>query len=202
MTRAKLVCVLGIDGSGKTTLTTSLKARLEADGKRTEYVWCGWRSFESLPGRAMKRLLRRGDRRVAAGTARSGSPRAVYPFAIVDYILNTLPKMRRALRRTDFVVSDRYVYDVTAAFVAAANARVSRRYTFFHRLYPRPDHLFYIDVPAEVAMARKDDVPSREYLIGLQKAYAEVLPRDRVTILDGTQPSAVLLDIIYKKVVS
>lgn len=199
MRRGKLVCVLGIDGSGKTTLTSSLKSRLEAGGRKTAYVWCGWRSFESLPGRAMKKLLRRSDRRAAATTGR-GSSRAIYPFAIVDYLLNTLPRLRRELRRNEFIVSDRYVYDVTAAFVAAAGTRPTRKYTFFHRFYPTPDHLFYIDVPADVAMARKEDVPSRDYLLALQDVYRQVLPRERVTVLDGTQPPAVLLAIIYEKV--
>jgi thymidylate kinase len=57
-------------------------------------------------------------------------------------------------------------------------------------LFPQPTVVFYIKVPPELAYARKDDIPSLEFLYQSDEEKQELLkllPPDRVIVLDGTR---------------
>jgi thymidylate kinase len=59
------------------------------------------------------------------------------------------------------------------------------------KLFPQPTVVFYIKVPPELAYARKEDIPSLEFLYrtdGEKQEILKELPPDRVIMLDGTRP--------------
>ena len=64
-------------------------------------------------------------------------------------------------------------------------------------LLPRPDVIFMSDVPAEVALDRKDDIPSLEYAQELRRMYLFAARQEGAIVLDGTRPPKELVhDVI------
>jgi len=67
------------------------------------------------------------------------------------------------------------------------------------RLSPKPDAAFFIDVPVEVAIQRKSDIPSIEYHEELKKIYYNLI-KNEMTILNGTADLEELSNTIWEQV--
>ncbi|MET8433319.1 glycosyltransferase [Streptomyces sp900116325] len=134
------VCIVGTDGSGKTTLSARLVEQLRESGVDVRHEWLGAESYLMAPLRKVLKLVWGRRRRLTTGSGgsrtnvagdTSGAPgyrgeiarkNAVvkrYPWAIQGYIFLVLLDYRLQLRRklhrardTDLVVADRYVFDV------------------------------------------------------------------------------------------
>jgi len=70
----------------------------------------------------------------------------------------------RPLYEADIVVCDRYFYDTLLSDLAGdvldEPEEAIERYRRYQPFLPTPDHEFYVQVPTEVSMERKDDIPS------------------------------------------
>ena len=173
MSQCIRVCFLGIDGSGKSTLSHYLYDELRQRGYAVSYTWWleGERStFRTLlkwVGRRHRSQLSHPETRTASTDRTSRFTvrafEAVYPpFVLLDYIRFGIVKawLPAILNADRVIIFDRFIYDTVSALshdFKFATGRQERLLLLYNRLLPTPDIIFIIDVPPKVAQERKSD---------------------------------------------
>jgi dTMP kinase len=204
--KRKLIVLMGLDGSGKSTQAEMASEWLRRRGIPTEVVWMRGESYITQPvlkvGKALLRAPREDKR---GGGIESGSDyeryvdgkqamfknrflRAVWrTLTIIDLYITFKLSFRSVSRDTRVVILDRYFYDslidIDTAFGSGGTEAVSMLDSSLLRLFPRPDMVFLLELPPEEAMKRKDDIPSIAYLEerhGLYLKFAEITRAFRV----------------------
>ena len=187
-----LVCFMGIDGSGKTTVAKSLCESLSNAGVASKYVYCGWRGFESwlfkpfaVPTK--NAMIKRGN-----GASVDSAYKSI-PFfdwiTWLDYFARVCPLLLASSLTNTVLILDRYIYDVILG-LHGVGSRSHRIVVLLLKLFPQPTVVFYIKVRPELAYTRKDDIPSLEFLYQTDKEKQKLLkelPPDRVIMLDGAR---------------
>lgn len=198
----KLISISGIDGSGKTTLSNEIVREMKKLGVSCKYVWGGldpkFTRFLMYLGR---KLLRK---RVACKDygvysrikmeeirRRKFLARIYYNLVLIEYELLIFLKVWIYLKLGRTVVCDRYVFDVVCSNLAPdlgyAGEDATLEIRKMLKKLPKPDLAFLIDLPEEVALARKNDIPSKEYLKERRRLYLEVAQNFNMEVLDGTE---------------
>jgi thymidylate kinase len=181
-----LITVSGPDGAGKSRLADVLLDTLRLCEVPAARVWSrGGFSAAAVAGKAIARRVAAGRLPGAADDGakrrflRSPLRRAVWTWIVVLEQAAALQRLRllRLLGRT--VVADRYVLDaladLTARAPAAREAPVpGRAAALLLGAVPAPDTAFLIEVPPDVAHARKEDRTSLESRRDLAAAYAAI----------------------------
>ena len=101
------------------------------------------------------------------------------------------------------IVCDRYIYDTVVDLATDLNYSDSKRNSVlrnFLRLSPKPDMIFLIDLPEEIAYQRKTDVPSINYLRERREIYLNIGKECGMTLLDGSKELGELENLILNKV--
>lgn len=204
--RGPVIAVSGVDGSGKSTLRAALVDSLERAGVPVSTVWVrpgmGLGRLTVLAARA-KRLLRQdarpglramADPAAARPASRKGAVGWVWAWLVTISFLSGVWRQHRSA--SGVVLYDRHLVDALATLDFAyegVDLRLQRR--LVRSLLPRADVLLYLDVPAEVSVARKPDDLLGEHAVRRQLAeYGRWLDHIRPTArLDATRPSADLL---------
>ena len=166
----KLVCITGIDGTGKSTLARNTAEALRSQGVSAAYIYGRTYPVLSRALMALGRmtLLRKQDMRqdyAGYNTSKKQTMRnpwlaRTYTTAILlDYYIQIWLKLLPHLLADRIVVSDRYVYDTVISDLAVhlnySPAQADRAIQRGLRFVPRPALTVLIDVPEEVAFARK-----------------------------------------------
>lgn len=181
--RPRFVSFSGVDGAGKSTQISKLRARLEQQGLRVRVITF-WDNIACLTG------LREGTgHRVFKGEKGVGSPDAPvnrrdknvqsWPMSCVRvglYLLDafsTRAAVRRALRSdADFIIFDRYIYDELAN-LRLANPVMRAYARLILKIVPRPDVSYVLDADPVQARARKPEYPL-EFIYINRKAYMDL----------------------------
>lgn len=140
----RLVAIVGIDGSGKTTLAKTLVAQLRSEGRRV-------RSFENAGGRPplnwLARRLGHDDAQKWLGTTR---------LEAIEQRFRHVPMRLAAtwarLPGERIAILDRWTVCQYAAMRARGSEDASARRRY--RRLPWPDHVLFLDVSPEQAHAR------------------------------------------------
>lgn len=200
--KGKLICFIGIDGAGKTTLAKETVRLLQDRGIPSVGVY-----GKTLP--VLSRLLMAAGRTVflrreniwrnysnyatrKKSVMRNSLLTHVYEAAVwLDYVPQVLIKIILPRSTGVTVVCDRYLFDTVVGDLAVHlnydDRRIRRCLGTGFRILPEPDQVFLIDLPEEVAIQRKDDVPHTEYLRERRELYlrlGELCPMHR---LDGQE---------------
>ena len=214
-----VVAVSGVDGSGKSTLIQSVIQNLDRAGVPVSRVWArpGGKRNRLLDGlaRAGKRLLGQdpspGGAQVAKGVPAGdlASRRGILGWTWAMLVtLSFLADVRQQHARNNGVLlCDRYLLDalVHLDFVyGGVDLRLHR--SVIRRGLPKPQLSFYLDVPAEVALARKpeqaepEDVYTGEYVIRRQlEGYEARLDQvQHLRRLDGSRPAEELAAMVTR----
>lgn len=179
-TPIKQVCILGMDGAGKSTIINGLVSR-----------W-GYRTKDC-------EVIHLKPRRKSEGTDSytiCTDPHALPPRGKVISILKLLSwvfmyHLRRANHghtNATMVIWDRYILDV---LVDPRRYRVDLPrwlLAFIVRLAPAPDAVVVLDVPADVAFARKPEVPLGE-LYKIRQGYLELAEKQNNALVVSTEGS-------------
>ena len=207
-----LICFTGIDGSGKTTHAISIVNFLSQDDVKCRYVWTRWVPITLKPVVVLVKALL-----FKRNTARARSNKDYFEYrsakrrylgksvgkiwqnmVLFDYCLQVLMKIRIPLVFGNVVVCDRYLYDTLVDF--AVDSRYSKGQLKnmlkmrIVSLFPKPDALFLLDVPEEVAFKRKSDVQAlthlldrREFYLALAEEYSSMKVLDNSGYFNDTQ---------------
>jgi thymidylate kinase len=200
--RGKLICFIGIDGAGKTTLAQETVRLLRDRGIRSVGVY-----GKTVP--VLSRLLMAAGRRILLRkeniwqdyssyathkkrVMRNSLLARVYEAAVwLDYLPQVLIKVILPLSTGATVVCDRYLFDTVVGDLAVHlnydDGRIRRSLGAGFRMLPEPDQVFLIDLPEEVAIQRKDDVPHTEYLRERRELYLRLGELCPMHQLDGQE---------------
>ena len=129
-----------------------------------------------------------GKQDILRSSAAAGAYRKL---VLLDYILQTRWRVGRPHKRGRWVVCDRYIHDLAVDLIVGTGYPVSKVLSLverFLRYAPKPDLIFLMDAPEELAFARKDDTPSLQYLKEARAAYFDLARTCRMHVLDSSRP--------------
>jgi dTMP kinase len=203
--RGTLVCIVGIDGSGKTTLAKQLVAEMQAQGIKSRYVWGGFAPTIFLQPAIwlIKTLIYRENRHSYVSEHKGQVLKnrhlaaTYYHIVLADHILQLAARVQWPLLLGESVVCDRYIQDAvvtTSLVLDYTDAELLRLLKRMLRFVPRPDRTLVADLPAEVAYERKDDVPSIAFLSERRKRYQLITEAYGLPVLDACQSPKVLVE--------
>lgn len=207
--KRKLVVLMGLDGSGKSTQANKACEWLEAQGIPAQVVWMRGESYLTQPVlKVGKALLRAPKEEKRGGGIESGEDYRRYvhskqsmfksPFlraiwrtlTIIDLYITFKLSFRSVSRDTRVVILDRYVYDslidIDSAFGSGGAEAVRMLESSLLGLFPEPDMVFLLEIPPEQAMKRKDDIPSMVYLEERHDLYLEFAEITHAVTVDAT----------------
>jgi len=204
--RARIVAVVGADGTGKTTQVRRLSERLRAEGVRARSVRPVFLLFDpyrlsegggnstAFPGSPrMSRLRQDGTR----GGRRPRSPLLLTAVVGYAYALASYLALRWARRRSEVVVCDRYFYQFFYDLVGPAGSKLARS-------FPRPDLVVWLDARLETIVARSGpsppDRPEVEYLSSVIEYYREIGERLDFRRIDAEMDETLVAEAIWDAV--
>lgn len=207
------ICFIGIDGSGKTTQAESLVETLAHRGIKSKYIYNRFSPFLVKPFMSIgKVLFFRGKGKFenyegysfVRGRVFKNRPLSVaYQYCLLlDYSLQSLMRLSLPKIRGQSIVCDRYIHDTVVDIAVDLNhSRTKLKNTLqrFLLFLPKPDFVFLIDVPEEIAYQRKIDIPSIDFLKERREFYLDIGREYKMVVLDGSQDKAELRAIIQTK---
>lgn len=228
--RPPLICLTGVDGCGKSTQARLLMERMRDAGWDTVTVWTGGRPYVSRPlVRLVKRRLRAPVQQADGSfEARQAGLEASEEFG--EYLTKSNAMFRKhwLLRRgwTDVslfehmaeanlavqphlragraVVCDRYLYKSIVNLAILLDVELTRLPALLMHpalsMAPQPDLYFLLDLPAEVAAARKTDLPSIEYVARRVPVYRSLAAFSDMPVVDATRSPDEVADDIWSRV--
>jgi dTMP kinase len=194
-----LVCFVGIDGSGKSTQAQKLVGNFQSQGIEIGYVRNRLDPWLLAPVLKLGRLLFfRGEKKSRdygryLNTRRKllgifGAAQFFEYVALWEYLIQTIVKVRLPLAFKKDIVCDRYIYDLVVGLAADFDyppERIKKVLRLCLRLLPKPNLVFLIDIPEEVAFQRKTDIPSPAFLTTRREIYRSLLEECGMVLLDG-----------------
>jgi thymidylate kinase len=207
--KPKIIVLMGLDGSGKTTQAELLSRWLNSRDVPSRVVWMRGESYLTSPVLKIGKALLRAPKEAKRGEGiKAGSEYEQYVASKELMFKNTLLRAiwrtltvfdllisaRRAFSKipggTRVVLMDRYIYDtfidIDSAF-AAGGAEVDRLLgSPMAKLFPRPEKVILLEIEPEEAMRRKDDIPSTAYLTERSRLYEHVAWKVGSTKIDGS----------------
>jgi thymidylate kinase len=182
------ICLLGIDGSGKSTLSQRICNELQSRGFSASRLW--WLEGENT---LLRRTIRAGrnakksstyalaggsDQSKGNGRLGSFPVRYIYPrLVLLDYLAFGVKKtwIPRLSGSVDVILFDRYMYDVVFALsreFGYSDSKRERLFEIFRLLLPEPEITVIVDVPPETAYQRKrEEFESVEQAIMMWENY-------------------------------
>lgn len=209
--RGALVCFVGIDGAGKTTIAKMLLRHVREHGLRSRYVWGGFKRFTLFrPFVAFAQaLMLDADRHLENSHTKGRQIKnsfisSVYHhLVLLDYVIQVLFNIGVPLHFGETIICDRYVYDVVASIGVSLDYHPKRILKLLDRclsFLPKPDMVFLIDLPEPMAYQRKNDIVSVDFLSLYREIFLEMGRRHVMTILDGRMAPQQLEELVETEV--
>jgi len=191
-----LIAFIGMDGTGKTTLSGKVVTQLNNMGLSSQCVKC----MEYVIIKLVKRPEALGKIGETSNRSKVSSKFVfrIWPYLVMfDNIIHFLVRVKPVLSQKRIVVCDRYYYDFIASFEYFRLCALVAKKIYF-KIVPRPDIVFVLDVDAEIAFKR-----SREYHIGFFKEqrmrYRNMAYRHNFVVVNTKQRQAVTLKhVLYE----
>ena len=186
-----VISLSGLDGAGKSTQISMIEEYCQSRGLQTKILVMY--DDVSLSNR-LQRLLQPWKPRIRPARKKMNRARpsvdsrglrvdknffswptfVVKPFAYVADVLLLRIQLAKLSRQCDVVTCDRFIYDTLVNLIALRDNSFVRAFIRMAlTLAPRPDIAVLLDVPAEVAFARKPEYPV-EYGTKRLKGYGYV----------------------------
>jgi len=204
----KLINIIGIDGAGKTTLAKALADDLKRYDPHVRYRYCQYFAKLLYPIKKAARLsvMRKTDefRDYSHYNRTKKNISKKFPLLaniyadiwLIDYILQVFVKISIPILLNQKLVVDRYIFDIAVNLSLTTNNNVEygeKLIDHFFKFSPRPDHIFFIDIPEELAYSRKDDIQDIEYLRERSDRYRTLVEKHHFKIIDGTKSQPQML---------
>ncbi|MEM2273241.1 MAG: dTMP kinase [Candidatus Bathyarchaeia archaeon] len=179
--RGLLICVEGLDKSGKTTQSKLLVKNLREMGFDAFYTS---EPSNGEIGKFIERYVLRRDKRIPI-------PAEALLFA-ADRIVHAESEIKPLLDKGKIVVSDRYIYS-SLAYQGAAGLDLEWIMEI-NKMAPKPDLAIYLDVPAEVVMERIQKGRRRSIMeslgvqIKVREIYLKLVKEGLLLLINGNRP--------------
>ena len=194
MRKGMLICIEGIDASGKTTQAKLLVKNLNERGYKAVYTSEPTKGFF---GQILRQKILYGNERVPAVVE-------ALLFAL-DRLEHVEKEIKPALEKEKIVVSDRYLYS-SIAYQGAAGldpAWIEE----INRWAIKPDLAIYLDVPAEVVIKRlkrkRSVMETLENQRRVRNVYLRLVKEGMLLLVDGNRPieeiEREILEIVMKQ---
>lgn len=177
--KGTLICIEGLDGSGKTTHARRLVRELQRRGFRVTYTT---EPSSGEIGKFIRGHILHRKRRV---------PSAVEALLFaVDRVDHLERKVKPALQKGKIVVSDRYVYS-SLAYQGATGLDINWIEEINRSAVP-PDLAIYISVSPEMSIKRmkrrkKSVMEQLQVQRKVQKVYQKLVKKGRLVSVDGNR---------------
>lgn len=198
----KIIYILGIDGSGKTTLAKNLVKHLNQQDHSFHYCYAQHIPFILKPLKiiAQKSVMKSTDefknyshytdmKKKYSLKLRKLS--YIYGFIwLLDYFLMAGFKIYYHRFLNHDLIVDRYFLDIVVNISETLQLKDSQlvRFAYFvSKLFPLPSAYYFIEVPEHVAFARKNDIQSIQYLTERKQSYKKLAEIFHFNYFDGTQ---------------
>lgn len=192
-----LICIMGIDGSGKTTQAGALAESLRAQGVDAVHAWARWKPILMLPARLLGRALaRRGGEPDGDYRGFTDSKRAILrgrfrsalwkSSVLLDHAWQVFFKIRIPLMMGKTVVADRYVYDTLVDL--SVNLRCPPDELLkdpLLRLFPGSNLVIVLDLSPHLGVTRKRDGTPEAYLAERRALYLQLGSALRMETVDA-----------------
>lgn len=185
MKRGWLICIEGLDKSGKTTQSRLLVKALKKRG--FEAVYTTEPSTGEI-GKFIKRYILKRRKRVLASIEA-----LLFAADRIDHLEKEIKPM---LERGKVVVSDRYVYS-SFAYQGAAGLDIEW-VREINRMAPKPDLAIYLDVPIEIIIRRcrkkrmKSVMEFPETQMKVYEIYMKLVKEGELVPVNGARPIEVV----------
>jgi len=215
-----LICFTGIDGSGKTTQANLLLDWLVSKGVKSMYVWS---RGEVL---TIRRIFLFIGRKVLGTSRREiASDKKAYSeyqtrksklmekslvrilwsaMTYVEHLIQINLDIRRKMQDGWVVVCDRYLWDSGIDMAVLNNKNpdwlIGSLNRFMWKFIPKPTITFFIDIPPEEAMKRKNDIPSFDYVRKRAEFYRYLARRSSLTVINGCEDAVAIQNEIIDAV--
>ena len=197
----KAFYLLGVDGSGKSTLSKYIIKKARSRNQHMRYLYA--RHFPILLAPFKKfakytvfrkenstKNYRSYHHKKTNFTLKNRFIGKIYGIIwIMDYVLTTYIKLFALHFKRGKTIIDRYYIDVIVNISDTLNIKNQDLVTVvkrFSKLFPTPSHIFYLNLPVEVAFSRKDDIDSLEYLQARKDKYDLLSKEFNFIELDAT----------------
>ena len=196
----KIINIIGIDGSGKSTLGKRLTRELLENGINCRYIYGQFfaKLLHPLKIFAKHSVLRNTnefadyDTYISKKTGFSKKHRVlgtIYAWMwLIDYSMQTFFKVNRIVGHHQVVIIDRYIYDIVVNLSITAGWPIEKAHAvlgILFKIHPKPDIVIYLDLPEEVAFTRKHDIQSIQYLQERRERYLWLSEKWNFQIIDG-----------------
>jgi len=184
-----IISIVGIDGSGKTTVANKIADKLNKEKKETFiYKHCRLELIISKPIVLFAKLFFLKNKNENCIEYRQHKKELILKYPILsylylilillDYYLQIFVKLYIPLFLGKSVICDRYIIDTLATDIAIDFSSneffLKKLYNILLRFFPKPKIVIFLDIPEEVAFARKDDIPDLEYLKERRSIYLNI----------------------------
>ena len=198
--RRLLICLTGIDGSGKTSQARALINWLESHNISSGYLWCRMQPRLLKPVYCLVRflMLRKGVKddttetdyeklkKSKAVVFKNKRASRIWSWLVLtDYLVFILPILAIGFIKQQVTVCDRYLYDAIIDLSVNLGYDLQEAFSLLRkaeRFFPLPDYILMCDVELHTAMTRKHDIPGHQYLDERRKLY-KALTKERHWIL-------------------
>ncbi|KUK17002.1 hypothetical protein [Thermococcus sibiricus] len=224
MKKAKLLCISGIDGSGKTTISRILVKELQGKNKKACYIYgriipiftrigifFGKAFILKQSKGAVSKSYKDYEAHKKSFLKNNILLRVLFKYSFLfEQLIQIYIKVVPKILFCDYVILDRYIYDTIITDISP-NLEMSSQDALnltkkYLKFVPKPSMIILIDVPEEIAYRRKTDIPHIDYLKIRRKLYLEVfmgLKEDDtgvpIYIIDGTKDISELILELFTK---
>lgn len=147
----KTIAIIGVDGSGKSTLINQLQERL---GEKAVTKYMGSVRFE--------------DKRIEEyAKKKSLSIIGVIRMQLLTYKC-FWDRYKSAVKSNKIVLFDRYVNE---RYINASGKYKVMNTILYKYLFPKPSYIFYLYCSAETSLKRKDDIPDKSVFIAMKNRF-------------------------------
>lgn len=204
MNPGALICFIGTDGSGKSTLTGIISKELAKNKVKVRSTYGRHKYFFSRLAILLgKRTLLKGHDPFLNYESYLNRKRNVYKkfskmikiytfMLMLEYVIQVFFKIIIPMKLGYVVVADRYLYDTVINDIGVDSNmslfEIMEIYNRYENYLPPPLVTFLIQIPEETAMQRKTDIPSINYIRIRNDLYSEFSKNKEVILLDGTLP--------------
>ena len=210
----KIVNIIGIDGSGKTTLAKGLAGAFSGEGVDCLYIYCQFYAKLLYPFKNIVKhsVLRKTDefadysnyiKKKVGFSEKHRVLGTIYALLwLIDYSVQAFLKVNRAVGRNQVLVLDRYIYDVAVNVSITAGWSVETLTHFLgimFKVHPKPDIVILNDLTEEIAFSRKNDIQSIDYLRERRERYLWLSKQCQFKIIDATMSVNTILNEVIEK---